>query len=252
MASYLPYLHFSNFSPFSYCSRPVAPKGMVRRGIRATNTFMSPRIHSLDRGALPLGCTQKLLWYFYSIQSLKKKTKNFSPFTTEMSPPFTNTITAHLVEAVRTSTCGSPPLFVLSVSHRSRHSQISWAPLTSRRSHYPMTFPAKWWPYAHLGPLFFTAIPLLWWTEGSVPPAGSFLLTLQSRQQPYRPDGVAILINNCHVLDSSPQHWEAELSVPSCLGLMHRQCLFDSLRSVSPCLLIQACLSISEWTEVHH
>jgi len=62
MASYLPYLHFSNFSPFSSCPRPVAPKGTVRWGIRATNTFMSPLIHSLDRGALPLGCTPKFLW----------------------------------------------------------------------------------------------------------------------------------------------------------------------------------------------
>lgn len=131
MASYLPYLHFSNFSPFSYCSRPVAPKGMVRQGIRATNTFMSPLIHSLDRGALPLDCTQSC-------------SDSFIPFEVcvfffvclfftlnifiEMSAPLPNTagftdtakIPAQVEESVRTSTCASSPFFFLSSSHPSQ------------------------------------------------------------------------------------------------------------------------------------
>lgn len=92
MASYLPYLHFSNFSPFSYCSRPVAPKGMVRWGIGSTNTFMSPLIHSLDRGAVPMSYSQKLLWFFFLFHPKFWVFFFLSGFHNRNVIPFTNKI----------------------------------------------------------------------------------------------------------------------------------------------------------------
>lgn len=115
-------------------------------------------------------------------------------------------------------TRGSPSLFVLSLSHHSQYSQISWVPLTSLPTHYVMKFATKWGPHEHPGPVLYSHTPAaVDWRLGSSGQVLPALLAKPPAALLHR--GCHILINTCNVLDSSPQRWEAELSVPSGLGL---------------------------------